>query len=39
VRIMIGCDKFCSYCVVPSTEVLSKAVLRVEILSEVKGTH
>ncbi len=36
VRIMIGCDKFCSYCVVPSTRGPEQSRSPREILSEVK---
>ena len=36
VRIMIGCDKFCSYCVVPSTRGPEQSRAPSEIASEVK---
>ncbi|WP_298860883.1 tRNA (N6-isopentenyl adenosine(37)-C2)-methylthiotransferase MiaB [uncultured Gimesia sp.] len=36
VRIMIGCDKFCSYCVVPSTRGPEQSRSPREIISEVK---
>lgn len=36
VRIMIGCDKFCSYCVVPNTRGPEQSRLPSEIASEVR---
>jgi len=36
VRIMIGCDKFCTYCVVPNTRGPEQSRSPSEILSEVK---
>ena len=36
VRIMIGCDKFCTYCVVPNTRGPEQSRAPSEILSEVK---
>lgn len=36
VRIMIGCDKFCTYCVVPSTRGPEQSRPPSQILSEVK---
>lgn len=36
VRIMIGCDKFCTYCVVPSTRGPEQSRKPSEILSEVR---
>ncbi|TWT40125.1 (Dimethylallyl)adenosine tRNA methylthiotransferase MiaB [Thalassoglobus neptunius] len=36
VRIMIGCDKFCTYCVVPNTRGPEQSRSPAQILSEVK---